>query len=172
VRRGAEAQEWLLRGPVLGERPTTARHVPHVPILRDKNAQGRIRRPLQCSELRGREGRRFGSDRGVLACKHAGVSCYFVPPPGQLAGVELVETGCELSVPLPNEPGSAFRAVHVDAKYFPWGPLRTLFNLFRDCEIFYDPITYWRTPLRSPPILLLALSHMFHGSLEPPQTPL
>ena len=35
---------------------------------------------------------------------------------------------------------------------------------FRDCEIFYDPITSSRTPLRSPPTLLLALSHMFHGS--------
>ena len=42
---------------------------------------------------------------------------------------------------------------------------------FRDCEIFCNPVTSLRTPLRSPPIVLLALSHMFHGSLEPPQTP-
>jgi hypothetical protein len=37
---------------------------------------------------------------------------------------------------------------------------------FRNCEIFHDPITSWRTPLRSPPIVLLALSHMFHSSSQ------
>ena len=40
---------------------------------------------------------------------------------------------------------------------------------FRDCENFYDPVTSSRTPLRSPPMVLLALSRMFHSSLEPPQ---
>jgi hypothetical protein len=40
---------------------------------------------------------------------------------------------------------------------------------FRDCEIFCDPVTSSRTLLRSPPILRLALSHMFHSSSEPPQ---
>jgi hypothetical protein len=43
---------------------------------------------------------------------------------------------------------------------------------FRDCGVFHDPITSSRTPLRSPPIVLLALSHMFHGSSKPPQTSL
>jgi hypothetical protein len=47
-----------------------------------------------------------------------------------------------------------------------------LITEFRSCEIFSDPIISSRTPLRSPPIVLLALSHMFHGSLKPPQTSL
>ena len=42
---------------------------------------------------------------------------------------------------------------------------------FRNCEIFWPRHLLESTPEESP-ILLLALSHMFHSSLEPPQTPL
>jgi len=32
----------------------------------------------------------------------------------------------------------------------------TAITYFRNCEIFYDPITSLRSPLRSPPLVLLA----------------
>ncbi len=47
-----------------------------------------------------------------------------------------------------------------------------LITEFRDCENFHEPVTLSRTPLRSPPIVLLALSHMIHGSSKPLQTSL
>ena len=51
-------------------------------------------------------------------------------------------------------------------------PPTAVITEFKDCKIFYDPVTSSRTPLRSPPNVLLALSHMFHSSSKPAKTPL